>query len=1025
MAPITRRSQSLRTSAPVLAERLGHREESWEHLNTNGISNDTMASNRGQRTASLNGHDAEDDQLHPLRHLADRVGSQVDDFAKRVDVWYNQAINDKKNGGSELDTYNRVLSLVDEFKTISDNTVQRLSKKHRFDHEKSQKAALHEKIKGLEDSATHGINSRGELGVVQSATSTSTSVQDLTQWQAEADTWDLFRTLLDFHRHPTESKTAKEKRDRLQQLSALHQYTPPGEIWERYILESDNARERNLILRWLEKTADRTESDISSIVDQLESQSGKGKGLWQMGWLDTREKIKAQKRMRPWNSSRGTDELLLRSSTNSNNIVTQLDPDAPSRQKKSLERADEYHEKAIWLTCWEMLRRGKSIKEIHEWFEEQTEGWRALSMGMSFPQQDLHMCVSDIKSGGLWRRICLAAAEASTNQYEKAVYGLLSGDISTVEPVCRTWDDYLFVRLNSLLLSEFDHYLQERFPQRIPSSLKRKFGLTDAIQIHGERSVANRNVIQFVDRTVKSKDGAINPIKVIQGSLIAGTFEEFARKLGIALAKKANAGEIKSKLIQDCEEPVDEEYMSIAHDYDALRMVAHILIIYMGLGMRIDGPNSYLYENVLVGYIDYLRLSGKIEVYPTYAALLPVTRCYSTIARVLPDIRATHEQRRQIRLLKMLGLHPIPILFAQCSFIFHESDFKLLPNAKSYLRHLSLLEPTAQKIWPQSRLREDLERGLLDTPLSPSELGVVRAAGWFMLIPGEFEETFLILSTVLQNLLVKGRISAARALCEKVPFKDISLVKTPNVLGRAIHIMEDAHEDDEEEVYEPRRSTRSGSRRPSPLRRPSTTDQQNEKLLIRRLQEIARPYYDLQQLVNAIEALNEWNKVERETIAKRNEAVKNPEESRKRQDKSRLKRAFEHVQSAMEPLFRDFLTHAEDLWQKDIFNKIKCAYLPELILAFDSVIHSSAQFLGRDQLLIAMDLATAIADEENAPLADCFVESKRMGELVAAFAENSLAMLEYNEGEEQRRGPKKKRGWAGQTIGIWNLGVSN
>ena len=103
------------------------------------------------------------------------------------------------------------------------------------------------------------------------------------------------------------------------------------------------------------------------------------------------------------------------------------------------------------------------------------------------------------------------------------------------------------------------------------------------------------------------------------------------------------------------------------------------------------------------------------------------------------------------------------------------------------------------------------------------------------------------------------------------------------------------------------------------------------------------------------------------------------------------------------------------------FKLLREAYLPEIILAYDSIMHFAGLVLSRDNFLECMDLSAIIAADDS-DLADLFVRKGRMRELVAAFAENSRALLFANMPGKSRTGTNSKKlrtlGW---TRELWNI----
>lgn len=108
---------------------------------------------------------------------------------------------------------------------------------------------------------------------------------------------------------------------------------------------------------------------------------------------------------------------------------------------------------------------------------------------------------------------------------------------------------------------------------------------------------------------------------------------------------------------------------------------------------------------------------------------------------------------------------------------------------------------------------------------------------------------------------------------------------------------------------------------------------------------------------------------------------------------------------------------------KNLWN-LQRAYLPEIVLAYLSVLQTAAFFQPRDSAtssaVKAMEIANLVADEDNEWLQRAFLETGRMSELVDALAQVSKAMLRLNE-HEPKKVAVKKRGSKGETLRIWDL----
>lgn len=104
-------------------------------------------------------------------------------------------------------------------------------------------------------------------------------------------------------------------------------------------------------------------------------------------------------------------------------------------------------------------------------------------------------------------------------------------------------------------------------------------------------------------------------------------------------------------------------------------------------------------------------------------------------------------------------------------------------------------------------------------------------------------------------------MDAAIELFHRVPFVEVSMVLSKVSLGKKVDIMDDHEGSDEESTPTLRRSART---RPMfrAQRGPRSATPQRQKVLRDLLKHHARSYYELSQLVMALEALWNWRVVE-------------------------------------------------------------------------------------------------------------------------------------------------------------------
>ena len=847
--------------------------------------------------------------IHPLQCTAERVGREVEMFAEKLE----SLLPTTKDGSKTR--YEKALILVDEYHNIAKSTVERLQKQHGRKMQRLLNSHWRDRVRsevvGQADWASEmdedEVDNTEEMSAVSSS---DTTVQDLQYWRREQQTWSLLRRLMEFR---TRTKWLKQVQVANKQASALeqvHRYASEEKIWQRFLIENRTARERNTILTWLKESAEISGHDMDIIVDQLESASGKGQGLWAHGWLDTKEAIKAQKRLRSWPqtldpSAPGLTATLL-NADKTESLVAQLDPDAVTRQGLTLDHQDQYLERSIWLACWEMVRRGWKWSEIRDWCRDRNEIWRAVSLRGGIPAWDPVIDGSQSLSDGthgesgeppvadeknapqeiegnrsraLWRRTCFSLArQGGLDEYERAVYGVLSGDLESVERVCGDWDDFIFAHFNALLLSQFDAYLRNFYPDRVSVTMTRKFGAFDAQHFHGDSSSTAKRLVESLKVHPATSLYAFEPTKQIQGALIAKTFDELVYQHGLTLSKAANINE-PSRLMPLLDEArdVDLEMSTTAlDDFDHLRMLCHMFLVFKSLDTDSHtrfGDRYVAMENVIVAYIDFLRLSGKITMVPLYASQLTRERQFVTLAVVLRDITSASVRQDLVRLIKGYRIEVPRVIKTQLQYAIEEAR---LEDVKNEQITIEILEKTAT---PRPS-NPSIKKGFIGADVSQEELSMISSFEWYMHVEGRWHETFTLGASLFKRLFCKfcylgaskgecdsdivfvldaKRLAAARKLAESMPSSQISYAKTEAILGKQMDVTGDALDDTYDQLADMRMEELN--EKEAKEQRQLSLRLDREELTPRILATQAKLYTEFESLAWALSELEGWRKL--------------------------------------------------------------------------------------------------------------------------------------------------------------------
>jgi nuclear pore complex protein Nup107 len=395
------------------------------------------------------------DTFLPLHASALRVSREVEKFSQLLDNWY-AAIRDQ--GPHEAHT--ATLRLLSEFRQNATSTVDALKRDFKEGDLRQQTNQFRNRMLDAHGGTAklyHGLSS---LTIEDD----DPSVDALRKWQAEEATWALAQQIAAQEFPDPMVDQAKARNDRKAEIGPSHRYASDKDVWEHFLVYDNNAKTREIILGWLEQTYARKSAPIEIVTqeladkdeDEIDYQSTSG-------WQRTRNKIKIDKRLNSWSHAVDPSEIPY-IGDRSGRIVTQLDPDAPLRQDRVLEASDQKQENFLWVALYELLRQGAPWKEIREFCESRNEGWHAVSLGIGDDNDSIRFCIQGPNQGGVWRQLCLNAAQVAINPYERAVYGLLCGDIASILPVCKTWEDQLHATYTSQLLSTFDSYLQKSNP---------------------------------------------------------------------------------------------------------------------------------------------------------------------------------------------------------------------------------------------------------------------------------------------------------------------------------------------------------------------------------------------------------------------------------------------------------------------------------------------------------------------------------------------------------------------------------
>ena len=910
------------------------------------------------------------DFLQPLQETADRVSQQVEEFAKQLHKFNTDRASDDQT------LWEDAWTLLDEFRDLAQKRAEKTSKP----------SPRPSRRRSTGD---------GEL--------------QLAKIELEADLWQLTRTLL-VCKSPKSAADAKVAQE--EKLSDLHRYSTNVDVWNAFLDSDLSGQEYESILDWLQERVNKTDVPIQDMIQQLTNNSERGDGVWSAGPMFTKNSIKQKKRGRGIAGPLEAASTHLSLATNTGDevdrpVVSQLDLDAQTRQNARFEVQDNFHEEAAWITCWELLRRGKTLNDVRSWWAERNEQWRSLTLRGCSSQlsEDIQSPWYRIMSLGCnpeWLAQCrmLCKSDAVTDPYQRAVYGLLCGDLSVTLDVCELVDEGLFASFNALLVERYQSYLSA-YQKKLADG-----GKTTYYALAAEHSRVSQ-MLRSVTSGPVAREEMQQPQKAIQMAAMGFEFDSFLQAVGRAAADVAySSDDVFRYLMEQNEEPgsTTNSMALTAGDHDSVRILAHLQIILKSLGLLPTyKQNRYIMENNIANYIGWLQKDKKWNLIPIYASRLSKERVQTVLGTIFIDITDDKERSVQIRLLKKYKIDVADVLYG----IF------ALANYQDRLRFGSTkFKPIAPRITEPKGSGKAANFAMVHEFMgqrpSPEAERIVSSVEWYRYVDApNWGKACYSVSFLYKLWLCEGNFEALKLLPDRVNLADISL----NALGMNLMFVDDAEEaeadvqtngrdeDGPSQALSPGKSRRLQQLHPL-ARGVSTRKALYDQSLV---------WMQLEQLVTALDALNSFQvwADDIDTIPKDNMAeIKGY--------KHNLRKSFQDVQLAMQPLLgRDFLCQPTDEKEANHLDWIRNHYLTECIIGYNSVLYFAGHSLSRSHLVECMDLAQIVAQTPS--LTQAFVDGGKMRELVRSFALDSQSLLLANE-QPKKSSSKKEKG-----LEIWQV----
>jgi len=390
-------------------------------------------------------------------------------------------------------------------------------------------------------------------------------------------------------------------------LRPPQELAPPAKNSERQVIErlfqrSPSVRQAWIVVEWLERNAQDQMEEV--VFNQMQYFSDST-----VAWENTLSALQ-----------RGVS---------SNNMVDELDPDAPCRTGKQLHSLDQEDEtrlvKALFgcVRCG-LLEEGQDlcVRVGQSWRAATLEGWRLYhdpNYESGTGGQGDKLPVEGNKHRDVWKAVAWTLTQDSAlSQHERAVYAALCGNLSQLQPVCTSWEDLVWAgakcAVDLMVETEIREVMVKHF-EELPT------------EYWNTAQSMSKVFAEIVGRGGGAAREAESPYHVIQKHLIQ---DQWVQLVGVM------AG-----------------WVTKPTDPHLLRLVAHLVLTNRALGVVGDQAGE---DIILQAYTEYLMSQDKLGLIPWYVARLPTQDQLPLYSAFLTGITDREDQRLCLYLGREAGL---------------------------------------------------------------------------------------------------------------------------------------------------------------------------------------------------------------------------------------------------------------------------------------------------------------------------------------------------------------------------------
>lgn len=415
-------------------------------------------------------------------------------------------------------------------------------------------------------------------------------------------------------------------------------------------------------------------------------------------------------------------------SIDSDLLVTEMDPDAPTRQQRRLSELDASDERSLNKHLFTCIRAGQLDKALGMCVNSgqplkavMLEGWKLQHDPNIHTQSSEKLGqVEGNEFRDVWKASCWQMLDEPTYDiYEKAMFAALSGNVQKIIPACQTWYDHVWAYFKTLVDVQVEKALRGRSN---PSGRD----LTELPSEYWSNVLLPHQIFQEIEASPSAD---------------------------IRQQCQTHFHMIQEYIILDDMMGLVEEMFSWLQEAPApsihrLRFMAHIGLVTRGLG-RVREESKV--NAILEAYVKALTEGHYQSAVALYAAQLPTEAQVKSYAYLLAGIQQEDKQRHCLELGKEAGLD------------------------------IAMVTKTVVENIRDTRTGEEVCAGSVElgqeVKLTELDRSKIKAINWLVYEEAQRAEAIRQGNTLIRQFLTARKFSAARAVFQKIPPDSAVLVK--------------------------------------------------------------------------------------------------------------------------------------------------------------------------------------------------------------------------------------------------------